>query len=76
MRSGEIERRPRRHNARRVDGLVAAELDAAVEEAKVVGTKLITDAELTINDDADFGCDPYNATGQHVILKQKKSTKK
>jgi len=50
--------------------------DAAVEEAKVVGTKLITDAELTINDDADFGCDPYNATGQHVILKQKKSTKK
>jgi hypothetical protein len=49
--------------------------DAAVKEARVISTKLISDAELTINDDADFGCDPYNATGQHVILKQKKSPK-
>jgi len=49
--------------------------DAAAEEAKVISTKLISDTELTINGDADYGCDPYNATGQHVILKQKKSLK-
>jgi hypothetical protein len=27
--------------------------------------------ELSIADDADFGGDPYNSTGQHVVLKSK-----
>ena len=44
--------------------------DSAVEEAKVISTKLIKDLDLTFNDD-DTGGDPYNTTGQHVILKQK-----
>lgn len=45
--------------------------DTAVEEAKVISTKLTTDANLTIDEDVEQGCDPYNATGQHVVLKQK-----
>lgn len=43
---------------------------SATEEAKVISTKLIKDLDLTFNDD-DTGGDPYNTTGQHVILKQK-----
>jgi hypothetical protein len=50
--------------------------DAAVEEARVISSKLVSDADLMIDDEFDHGCDPYNATGQHVILKQKKSPKK
>lgn len=45
---------------------------SAEEEAKVISTRLNTDSKLEIDDDFDHGCDPYNATGQHVILKQKK----
>ncbi len=50
--------------------------DAAVEEAKVVSTKLTKDVDLTFNNDDDQGGDPYNTTGQHVILRQKKLPKK
>lgn len=46
--------------------------DSAAKEAEVVSSKLIQDADLSIDDEADFGCDPYNATGQHVVLRQKK----
>lgn len=45
------------------------------ETAKVINAKLNIDSNLTIDDDFDLGCDPYNATGQHVILKPKKSLK-
>lgn len=46
-----------------------------IEEAKIVSARLSNDANLSIEDDPDIGCDPYNATGQHVILQQKKSPK-
>ena len=48
--------------------------DSAVEAAKVVSEKLIKDLDLTFDDD-DTGGDPYNTTGQHVVLKQKKLPK-
>ena len=40
-------------------------------ETKVARRSLLNHAELSIADDADNGCDPYNSTGQHVILKAK-----
>lgn len=42
-----------------------------VEEAKILSKRLSNDADLSIEDDPDAGCDPYNATGQHIILRQK-----
>ncbi len=50
--------------------------DSALEEAKVISSKLTGEADLTINDDMEQGCDPYNATGQHLILRQKKRSKR
>jgi hypothetical protein len=37
----------------------------------VVSANLIEAAELSISDDDDKGSDPYNSTGQHVIIKVK-----
>jgi hypothetical protein len=42
------------------------------EKAKVLGTALADSANLTIADDSGNGCDPYNSTGQHVILQAKR----
>ena len=50
--------------------------DSALKEAEVISSKLTSDANLTIDDDLEHGCDPYNATGQHIILRQKKLPKK
>jgi hypothetical protein len=30
-----------------------------------------SDSDLAIAEDLDFGCDPYNSTGRHVIMKPK-----
>ena len=46
--------------------------DSDKEEAEVVSTSLTLDTDLAIADDGDSGCDPYNSTGQHVILRTKK----
>ena len=54
----------------------AAATDAGAEEANVVKARLDADALLSIADDPDFGCDPYNSTGQHVILDAKLVNKK
>ena len=43
-------------------------LDAS-EEVEVLDAELIDVNELSIEDDADAGSDPYNCTGQHVIIK-------
>jgi len=29
------------------------------------------DSSLTVDEDFDLGCDPYNATGQHVVVRPK-----
>ena len=53
-----------------------APTDADAREAKVVKARLNGNASLSIADDPDFGCDPYNSTGQHVILDAKLVSKK
>ena len=50
--------------------------DSALQEAEVISSKLISEVNLTINDDQDQSCDPYNTTGQHIILRQKKLPRK
>jgi len=47
-----------------------------IEEAKVLSNRLSNDASLSIEADTDAGCDPYNTTGRHLILRQKKFPKK
>lgn len=46
--------------------------DTDKEEAEVISTSLIIDSELTIADEHDTGCDPYNSTGQHLVIRPKK----
>ena len=46
--------------------------DTAREEAAVISSSLMVDAELAIADDNDSGCDPYNSTGQHVVMRPKR----
>jgi hypothetical protein len=45
--------------------------EADGDEAKVVSATLESDASLSIADDPDLGCDPYNSTGHHVIIDAK-----
>lgn len=37
-------------------------------ETRAAGRNLAKDAELSIADDVGGSCDPYNSTGQHVVL--------
>ncbi len=39
-------------------------------ESKIVSSSLTHQTELALDDDYDLGTDPYNATGQHVVLKK------
>lgn len=41
------------------------------QDAEVVSSSLIGEKDLAIASDANNGCDPYNTTGQHVILPKK-----
>jgi hypothetical protein len=50
---------------------VTVQIAANEEESRVVNANLIESAALTISDDDDTGSDPYNSTGQHVIIKAK-----
>lgn len=45
--------------------------DESIAEAAVLSTSLVTQSELSLDDDFDLGTDPYNSTGQHVVLSQK-----
>ena len=47
---------------------VTVQIAANEEESRIVNENLIESAELAISDD-DMGSDPYNSTGQHVIIK-------
>jgi hypothetical protein len=40
-------------------------------EAQIVRTTSTTGGQLSISDDVDLGGDPYNSTGQHIVLKAK-----
>lgn len=41
------------------------------DEVSVLKTSLVQASDLSISDDLDKGSDPYNSTGQHVILKSR-----
>ena len=49
---------------------VTVQIAANEEESRIVSANLIESAELAITED-DTGSDPYNSTGQHVIIKSK-----
>lgn len=42
-----------------------------VAEAEMISASLSIQGNLSLDDDMDLGCDPYNTTGQHVVLRQK-----
>ncbi len=39
-----------------------------IAEANVISAALTVQTELRLDDDFDQGTDPYNATGQHMIV--------
>ena len=41
------------------------------EAVSVTGSRLVGATELAISEDCDQGGDPYNSTGQHVIIKSR-----
>jgi hypothetical protein len=41
------------------------------EAVKVTGSRRVEATELSVSEDRDQGGDPYNSTGQHVIIKSK-----
>ena len=50
---------------------VSVQITAKPEEPRVIASNLIEATELAISEDDDTGSDPYNSTGQHVIIKSK-----
>lgn len=49
----------------------AVRIDAKQESVRVLQLDLIEACDLAIADDMNTGGDPYNSTGQHVIIKAK-----
>lgn len=45
------------------------------QDAKLVSKVLVRNVALSIADEQDAGCDPYNSTGQHVILQARPQLK-
>jgi len=59
------------HNTK-TDKVVTNEVvrsEAGQEDLRVLQMDLIEDNDLAIADDLNTGGDPYNSTGQHVIIK-------
>lgn len=42
-----------------------------MDEVRVIKANLHEPFDLAISEDDDAGSDPYNSTGQHVIIKSK-----
>jgi len=61
------------HNAKAELAFHDASAGAIKENSEAPGQRLppAIDSNLTVDEDFDLGCDPYNATGQHVIMKSK-----
>jgi hypothetical protein len=49
----------------------AVRIEADQKQVRVIKSNLVDESELAIEDDVDIGGDPYNSTGQHVIIKPK-----
>ncbi len=45
------------------------EIESEREDVRVIRSKLREPAELSISKDVDSGGDPYNSTGQHVVIR-------
>ena len=50
---------------------VSVQITAEPEGPRVIASNLVESADLAISEDDDRGSDPYNSTGQHVIIKSK-----
>lgn len=48
-----------------------ARVVAEKEDVRVIKSSLFEAADLSISKDDDKGSDPYNSTGQHVVIKSK-----
>jgi hypothetical protein len=46
-------------------------IDAGLESVRVLQLDLLEASDLAIADDFNTGSDPYNSTGQHVIIKSR-----
>jgi len=59
------------HNAKTesVEKNVSACTGTKKEDVRVIESRLVDAPELSISEDCDQGSDPYNSTGQHVIIK-------
>lgn len=56
------------------DGVVkheSVEIKAERSDVRVLNLDLVEPEGLELADDPDLGSDPYNSTGQHVIIKPK-----
>lgn len=53
----------------------AVRIVAEKGDVRVIRSGLVGPQTLAISDDNDRGKDPYNSTGQHVILKTKSVSK-
>ena len=50
---------------------VSVQITAEPEDPRVIASNLVELADLAISEDDDKGSDPYNSTGQHVIIKSR-----
>lgn len=66
------------HNAK-ADVVITKEsvrIETDHKNVRVLRTTLLDEKSLSIADDYDNGGDPYNSTGQHVIIKPNKDVNK
>lgn len=61
------------HNTKAESGpeLKSVRIASDEDDVRVVSANLLEAAELSISEEDDKGSDPYNSTGQHVIIKVK-----
>ena len=64
------------HNAKTDVIMEAVRIETDHKDVRVVRSRLTDANALSIAADYDNGGDPYNSTGQHVVIKLKKDAKK
>jgi hypothetical protein len=66
------------HNANTDEAITkeSVRVETDRSDVRVLRTRLADANTLSIADDYDHGGDPYNSTGQHVIIKLKKESAK
>lgn len=66
------------HNANTDEAIIkeSVRIETGRSDVQVLRSRLADANTLAIADDYDNGGDPYNSTGQHVIIKLKKESVK